>query len=464
MHAPQTTALATAPSHTMDAAASAKLAESLVMRGDISGMSPRERVQYYLHTCAELGLNPNAQPFAFLKLNGKEVMYPTRGATDQLARIHGVNREIIDGPKLMDLGGAKLLFAACRATLTSGRVETATAAVPLPSGGEAIANAVMKVETKARRRATLAILGLALLDESEMDTIPAAAKVHVAAPSRDEIARALEPVTSTWADDLGRCTTLREVRACWATHRTPDTDGAAMAADVRSWLDARGLSVTAEAVTALLGTLHDAAVDTFSQALSLHDAGAETIETAIVTAAHALRHAAGVDDASRGVVWKVLRRAYAKLTAAESLDDAGEALRAAVDARDGDDPEPDGDGTDGRGKGSASDDGDDASAAAYEAHRAAQGERAQVTELRVVRDESSDPCVTSAAAWAAHLATLHSKWHVCGSFRKRASAFSAEGVHAAREAATLDRLRALGEAAPRTLLYAPPPAPKKRAA
>lgn len=183
--------VAPAASLMMDASTQSKLAESLVMRGDISGLTAPQRVQYYLHTCNELGLNPNAQPFAFLKLNGKEVMYPTRGATDQLARIHQVNREIIDGPKLMDLGGAKLLFAACRATLASGRVETATAAVPLPSGGEAIANAVMKVETKARRRATLAILGLALTDESEMDTIPAAARVDVPAPSREEIAQAM---------------------------------------------------------------------------------------------------------------------------------------------------------------------------------------------------------------------------------------------------------------------------------
>lgn len=464
MNAPANAAsLAVPPSLTMDAAASAKLAESLVMKGDISGLTPRERVQYYLHTCTELGLNPNAQPFAFLKLNGKEVMYPTRGATDQLARIHQVNREIIDGPRVMDLGGTKLLYAVCRATLRDGRIETATAAVPIPSGAEPIANAVMKVETKARRRATLAILGLALLDESEMDTIPASAKVDVPAPSREEVARAMD-ATPSWADDLARCATLRDVRARWASHRTPDTDGAAMAGDVRAWLDARGLSVTAEGVTALLSTLHDGAVDAFSLALSPINASAETIETAIVTAAHALRSASVGDAASRGIVWKVLRRAYAKLTAAESLDAAGEALRAAVDARDGGDPEPDGDGTDGRGKGSASDDGDDGSAAAYEAHRAAQGERAQVTELRVVRDESADPCVTSAAAWAEHLATLRSKWHVVGSFRKRASAFAAEGVHAARETATLERLRELGEAAPRTLLYSTPAPAKGRAA
>ena len=183
--------VAPAASLTMDASTQSKLAESLVMRGDISGLTAPQRVQYYLHTCAELGLNPNAQPFAFLKLNGKEVMYPTRGATDQLARIHQVNREIIDGPKVIDLAGTKLLYAVCRASLPSGRIETSTAAVPIPSGAEPVANAVMKVETKARRRATLAILGLALTDESEMDTIPAASRVDVPAPSREEIAQAM---------------------------------------------------------------------------------------------------------------------------------------------------------------------------------------------------------------------------------------------------------------------------------
>lgn len=188
--------VAPAASLMMDASTQSKLAESLVMRGDISGLTAPQRVQYYLHTCNELGLNPNAQPFAFLKLNGKEVMYPTRGATDQLARIHQVNREIIDGPKVIDLAGTKLLYAVCRASLPSGRIETSTAAVPIPSGAEPVANAVMKVETKARRRATLAILGLALTDESEMDTIPAAARVDVPAPSREEIAQAMAAAKS----------------------------------------------------------------------------------------------------------------------------------------------------------------------------------------------------------------------------------------------------------------------------
>jgi hypothetical protein len=82
-----------------------KVIESLVLRGDLSGLAPGERARHYVQMCESLGLNPNAQPFAFLRLNGKEVLYATRGATDQLAAIHRINREVIDGPKVIDLAG-----------------------------------------------------------------------------------------------------------------------------------------------------------------------------------------------------------------------------------------------------------------------------------------------------------------------------------------------------------------------
>ncbi len=149
-----------------------KVVESFVVRGDLSGLSPSERARFYVQMCEGLGLNPNAQPFAFLRLNGKEVLYATRGATDQLAAMHRVNREIVDGPKVIDLAGTKLVYAVCRATHPNGRVETATATVPLADP----MNVLMKCETKAKRRATLSILGLGVLDELELETIPAAAQ------------------------------------------------------------------------------------------------------------------------------------------------------------------------------------------------------------------------------------------------------------------------------------------------
>ena len=149
-----------------------RVIESLVARGDVSGLAPAERARYYVQLCQSLGLSAAAQPLAYLKLNGKEVLYATRGATDQLAAIHKLNREIIEGPKVIDLAGTKLVYAVCRATHPNGRVETATATVPLVDP----MNVLMKAETKAKRRATLSILGLGILDECELETIPAHAR------------------------------------------------------------------------------------------------------------------------------------------------------------------------------------------------------------------------------------------------------------------------------------------------
>ncbi len=169
--------------------------ESLVLRGDIAGLSPAQKVQHYLGMCRILGLDPATQPLAYLKLSGKEVLYVTRGATDRLAAMHGLNREIIDGPRVMDLAGTKLVYAVCRATLPGGRYETATATVPLTDP----VNVLMKCETKCKRRATLAILGLGLLDETETETIPGADVVEPsAAPARPavDISEALDAIAA----------------------------------------------------------------------------------------------------------------------------------------------------------------------------------------------------------------------------------------------------------------------------
>jgi len=174
----------------------ARMVESLVLRGDLSGLGPVERAAYYTRVCDRLGLDPFSQPFEFLKLNGKEIMYAKARAGDQLAAIHKLNREIIDGPKLIDLGGTKLIYAVAKITHPNGRVETATATVPFIDP----VNVLMKCETKAKRRGTLAILGLGMLDEAELDTIPdavkgTAAQVDVAlAPRRPAIDAAPQPL------------------------------------------------------------------------------------------------------------------------------------------------------------------------------------------------------------------------------------------------------------------------------
>lgn len=158
-----------AASTEMTPADHARVVESLVLRGDLSGLKPEDRTRVYVSLCERLRLDPSTQPFAFLRLNGKEILYATRGATDQLARIHKINRKITDGPKVIDLAGTKLVYTLCEVSTPDGRIETATATVPLTDP----VNVLMKCETKAKRRATLSILGLGMLDEMELETIPA---------------------------------------------------------------------------------------------------------------------------------------------------------------------------------------------------------------------------------------------------------------------------------------------------
>ena len=59
----------------------ARAIDSFVTRGDWSQLAPQDRARAYVQVCAQHGLNALSQPFAFLRLNGKEVLYATRGAT-----------------------------------------------------------------------------------------------------------------------------------------------------------------------------------------------------------------------------------------------------------------------------------------------------------------------------------------------------------------------------------------------
>lgn len=179
--------------------------ESLVAKGDISGLPPGAKAQYYIEFCRSLGLDPKTQPFQILKLQGREILYAGRGATDQLARNNAVTRELVSGPELVEVAGVQVVRAVCRASLPDGRSDTSAGLVPVPQGNvEAVCNAFMKAETKAKRRATLSLLGLGMMDESETDTLPAAQSVAV--PQLDDEVQAGQQEAASKRDlvrDLG---------------------------------------------------------------------------------------------------------------------------------------------------------------------------------------------------------------------------------------------------------------------
>ena len=141
--------------------------EKVMIGGDLSVLNPEQRVKYYNAVCTSVGLNPLTKPFDYITLNGKLVLYANKGCTEQLRANRKISvkitaKETIEGVYVVTVEGSE----------PNGRVDSATGAVPIQGlKGEALANAFLKCETKAKRRLTLSICSLNMLDETEVETI-----------------------------------------------------------------------------------------------------------------------------------------------------------------------------------------------------------------------------------------------------------------------------------------------------
>lgn len=148
----------------------ASIANQLILQGDLSKLSANDKVRYYNGYCERMGLDPFTKPFDILRLNGREVLYCTRSGTQQLNKLHKVSHLITSRDTNAEAG---VYIVTSKASLPDGRCTESIGAVNIAGlKGEAYANAIMKAETKAKRRATLDLLGLGVLDESEAETIP----------------------------------------------------------------------------------------------------------------------------------------------------------------------------------------------------------------------------------------------------------------------------------------------------
>lgn len=140
--------------------------ERVITSGDLAQMKPEDRVAFYWRTCESLGLNPLTRPFLYLNLDGKLVLYATKDATEQLRKINHVSVTSITRQNDVDLG---LYTVIAHVRAADGREDEASGVVNVKGmAGNFLANAIMKAETKAKRRATLSLVGLGFLDESEV--------------------------------------------------------------------------------------------------------------------------------------------------------------------------------------------------------------------------------------------------------------------------------------------------------
>lgn len=146
--------------------------ESALIQNDLSKLSQQERLGYYKSVCESLGLNPLTQPFEYLSFQGKLRLYAKRDATDQLRKVNSVSVSIVSREFQHDL-----FIVTARAVVGARSDESVGAVFVGGLKGDSLANAIMKAETKAKRRVTLSVCGLGILDESEIEAVKGAVTV-----------------------------------------------------------------------------------------------------------------------------------------------------------------------------------------------------------------------------------------------------------------------------------------------
>lgn len=151
--------------------------KAIATGGDLKNMSDADRSAYYTNVCTSIGLNPLTAPFDFISLNGKLRLYAKKDCTDQLRKLYSISLSIAAREKVEE---CYVVTAVAR--YPDGREDSSVGAVSIKGKiGEDLANSLMKAETKAKRRVTLSICGLGVLDESETESISELANQAVAA-------------------------------------------------------------------------------------------------------------------------------------------------------------------------------------------------------------------------------------------------------------------------------------------
>jgi hypothetical protein len=159
--------------------------------GNVAAMTDDERDYVRVKLCQKYDLDPILRPFDLISFNGGMKFYMTASATNQLANAKSLTREVL----LLEVNAEQML-ARCTVKVsdTNGRAETANAFIavskflaptkenPVPRkvlmDGEDLANALLKLETKAKRRATMSFFGVmdaGYDNEDRQQTAPLAA-------------------------------------------------------------------------------------------------------------------------------------------------------------------------------------------------------------------------------------------------------------------------------------------------
>jgi hypothetical protein len=156
-----------------------ELSAQVALTGNLAGLTPEQQMLYYERYCQHLGLDPITRPFDLVTTyddNGvaKTVLYANASCSAQLAD----KRQVSYGKPEKEydpLLGVLTIRVEAFVKIADGRFRgTHRSGVVHIDGlkGKRLENAIKKAETQAHRRATLALCGVAMPDESEIEDIP----------------------------------------------------------------------------------------------------------------------------------------------------------------------------------------------------------------------------------------------------------------------------------------------------
>lgn len=159
-----------------------ELNAKIALTGNLADLSPEQRMRYYERYCQHLGLDPITRPFDLLTTfeeNGaaKTILYANASCSAQLADKREVTYSKPETEYNEKLGLLTIHVQAMMPTNTAGMIRSCwRRGVSHIEGlkGKRLENAIKKAETQAHRRATLALCGVAMPDESEIEDIPGA--------------------------------------------------------------------------------------------------------------------------------------------------------------------------------------------------------------------------------------------------------------------------------------------------
>jgi len=165
--------------------------EFLTSNGCTSHLNKQEKADLLKNICDNYGLNPALLPFNFIAFQNQEKLYLTKNGCDQIANIRNLSRDI----DAKDFDKDTLIYTITAKVSDSSRSESATACVfcgkyndrkeIVRMTGLELANKLMSVETKAKRRATLAFIGFPYEEDAVADYETEIKKSNIAAKNQE---------------------------------------------------------------------------------------------------------------------------------------------------------------------------------------------------------------------------------------------------------------------------------------